>query len=548
MPPHLLPSLLLFSSATASVLKGALLQQRASPAAFWSWCRNHLVAHNKLAIHRFDDGLRGLIATEDVAADECVLEIPLSMCFVRESSPDDDKWPCELALDMIAEMDKGAESKWYPYLSALPTAAELRAVLPVHWGAEALEAAFSSNEFIFDDDVKLACENSWAWRDHVWAEVAYRARRLGDSKEDRRHAVQSRLAPKAAVEEGLLGPTYRVQNRRLVPLEEDEERAGDKGEKTRGGDREQQICTRAQFEYALDLVQTRNCCPDRVGGPDGPAKPSLHLIVPLLDFLNHDASADTSMLVDDDKQTVRLLTRRPIARGQQIFLNYHLEEQIYSPLKSGAGGPGGAPLFQMDVAAYALTSYGFLPRPLEEVNILLPLDVIRGVLVDAATSNLLAGAGGGGEGVREGSALSILQALGIQISQPFIVYRDGISTSLLGCCRVLALGAEEREALWKGGAEAQRLAVLGQGRIGAAVRAQLAALLSEERAKHEAVVAGAGEGKEKEEAKDEEDEEEAEGKEEDEGRGAPQRVRLQYSHQAAEVLSCCERWLAALQD
>lgn len=532
--------LLLLSSSSVSVAMQQMSKHpRASPAAFWSWCRTHIVAP-KVGIHNFG-GLRGLIATDDIAKGEVILTVPLSMCFVRES--DDDKWPCELALDMIEEMDKGSESKWYPYLSALPTAADLRALLPVHWPAEALEA-FSNGDFIFEDDVKLACENSWAWRDHVWVDLVYRNKRLSASKEGRRDAVQSRLAPRALqvpTGEGLMEPSYRVQNRRLVELQQLEEDGEDREEEKER--KKTQACTRAQFEYALDLVQTRNCCPDRVGSsparPEGAGqRPALHLVVPLLDFLNHSPEAETHMEVDDEKQIVRLLTRRPIARGGQLYLNYHLEEQIYSPLKSGAGGAAGGaapPAFQMDVAAYALTSYGFVPSPLEEVSILLPLETIRGVLVDAATADLFAG--DGREGVREGSALAILQACGIQISQPFTAYRDGISTSLLGCYRVLAMSSEERETLWAAGKEAQRAAVLGQGRMGPAVRAQLGALLAEERAKHGAVVAGVSGGSTFED-----------GEETDGGQGAPQRARRRYSMQASEVLSSCEQWLAGLRE
>ena len=575
----------------------AAMQVRAkSPMAFFNWCRDNINAP-KCALHNFD-GLRGIIAVDDIAADEVIMEVPLRLCFMRET--DDEKWPCDLAMDILAEIAKGPESSWFAYLSALPRAQDFDALLPVHWDAEELEESFSNNDFIFDDDVKLAVENSWAWRDFMWTEAVYRNRRLTDKVGKTTQmgwggVVESRI--KDRIKDGSPGAMVggngdgggramcSVQNRRLVELatvadvDKDGEGVGSKNNDASpttapSGQKKTKesaslLCSRAEFEYALDVVQTRNCCPRRAGedtgqgrtppkvGPLGAPAPtpkkSIHLVVPMFDMLNHDGNADTVISLDEAKGIVRLVTRKTVPKDSQVFLNYHLESQVYSPLKSSAsassssGSSAGVPDFQMDMAAYALTSYGFIPT-LNEVNVLLPLETIRSVLVDASTTIIMGsprdqmesvtggengaqGAQGGSQeagatGARPGSALAILQALDIQISQPFLVYRDGISVALLGCCRVLAMEEEERQALWGdamgagAGVRALQDGVLAGQALSADVVQQLHELLDEEHRKHLELVGS-------------------------EGQNPSQAARRRYSTLALDVIKDCVEWLDA---
>jgi len=468
---------------------------RASPSQFLAWCKSSGISAPKCSMHTFPSGLRGVIALEDITAGSTVVEVPLEICFLKRGS-EEGKWPVDLALSLAEEMEKGRESAWFPYLSTLPSASDLSELLPVNWGAEEIGDGFST-DMVFDDDVKNAVETSSIWRDTVWNEYSY-----SRSKEEEEDARVSRG--------GALPDTRRLKAS-VLPGAAPEDTRGGAGEEKKATQAKKSKVSRSVFDHALDLVQTRNCCPS----------PDMHLVVPFFDLLNHDPRAETEISLSSSG-TVRLVTGKAIKRGEEVCLNYHLDSQLLSPFAL----QGEAAAYPMDLAAYAFVSYGFVPS-VDETSILLPLSTIREALLDA-NSAVIAGAGGSGS--RPGSALSILEACGLQISQPFTVYRDGVALSLLAVLRVLSASEEERQRLWGAGVGAVREEVLrADGVVAGPVRERLASLLLEERARHEEVLA-------------EDDAAAATA-----GLRRPLRVRKQASRVAVGVIDDCLKWAGSLR-
>ena len=468
-----------------------------SGGAFVAWCKSSGISAPKCSMHTFPSGLRGVIALEDIAAGSTVVEVPLEICFLKRGS-EEGKWPVDLALSLAEEMEKGRESPWWPYLSTLPSASALTEILPVNWAAEEIGDGFST-DMVFDDDVKNAVETSCIWRDTVWNEYSYCR-----SKEEEEES--------SVVRGGSQPDTRRPKTD--VPGTAPEDTSGQRGEEQKADQAKKSKIPRSLFDYALDLVQTRNCCPS----------PGTHIVAPFFDLLNHDPHAETEISLTSSG-TVRLVTGKAIRRGDEVFLNYHLDSQLLSPFAL-QGSQGQASAYPMDLAAYAFVSYGFVPA-VDETSILLPLSTIREALLDADSAVI---AGAGGRGSRPGSALSILETCGLQISQPFTVYRDGVVLSLLAVLRVLSASEEERQRLWGAGAGALRDEVLRvDGAVTGPVRECLASLLLEERARHEEVMA--------------EDDAAAAAA----GFRRPLRVRKQASRAAVGVLDDCLKWLGSLR-
>lgn len=319
-------------------------------------------------MHTFADGLRGIMALEDIEAGETIMKIPLEHCFVKHGD-DNGSWPVNLALSILQEMEKGRESKWFPYLATLPSPQQLLELLPLHWDPVDIDQGFGSTDGVFEDDVNYAIENAWAWRDAAWNDYQY--------------------APREAADKFL----------------------------------------RADFEYGLDIVQTRNCCPI----------PTMHLVVPFLDLLNHDNAAQTVLSVEHDH--VLLRSNIPIKKSQQVFLNYHIESQLLSPATS-ASDKGTYPL---DVMAHCFTSYGFV-LPCTETGVQLPLTLVRKALLDANDATIPLGTALISQGCRPGSSMAILQSCGLQVTQPFTVSSGGASMSLIAVLRVLTADPSRREA------------------------------------------------------------------------------------------------------
>ena len=468
-------------------------------AQFLNWLSSSKIEAKKCALHTFPGGLRGILATDSFAAGETIMRVPLDKCFVSRGD-EDGKWPVSLALQLLSEMDKGKESAWWPYLAVLPQVDELRSVLPMHWEAEELEEGFGETDLPFDDDVTLAIEQAWTWRDFMWTDFRYNS--LPDESQEE---ISPQTSPPAEV--------FSVQNRKLITVSAPPDKSIKSKSKSKSKSKVR--FTRPEFEHALDLVQTRNCCPE----------PSLHAVVPFFDLLNHDDSARTviSLVGDDKDMVVELKTLCPIAKNSQVFLNYNLESQLSSPfvLADAKGAGGGYP---MDTSAYSLVSYGFQPARLNQLGVLLPLETIRAALLDANNRVLVDSAyepDGGTASSRPGSALAICQACGLQLSQPFTIFHDGISLSLLAVLRVLSASEEERQRLWGTGTQAMRDDVLSSSAsaLTAPVKTRLIQLLGEERARLADVL-----------------------EQDRPGAQRPQRARKDYATSAISVLDDCLAW------
>lgn len=487
-----------------------------STSQFSAWATTHNIMAKKVSLHTFSEGMRGLIALEDIEAGECVLNVPLEMCFVKRG--DDDKWPVHLALELLKEMKKGKDGKWWPYLTMLPTVEDLRSCLPIHWGADEIEEGLGENDNVFEDDLNNAIESIWTWRDSMWNNYRY-----SDPEDEDRGVPQSEIASrqKTPISDIIIdddedsSQTFSVQNRKLISTPPQMSGVGSNKPKADTVTK----FSRPEFEHALDLVQTRNCCPE----------PSLHLIVPFFDLLNHDSSASTSITVDAASQSVRLTTQQRVPKNSQVFLNYHLETQLLSPFLTDQKSDKDDGSYPMDLSAFTLVSYGFLPT-VNEVSLLLPLETIRAVLLDASTRVLVESAyeqDGGARNSRPGSALAILQRCGLQIAQPFSVYRDGVSLSFIAVLRVLSATEEERQQLWAAGEKALREEVLGSGKVEGPAKQKLLSLLAEEVERLQQVLA----------------------EQEARGPGLPQRplkVRKQHANMALRVVQDCLEWARKL--
>ena len=512
--------MILVAGAVGVVIPSSTSSGFRSASQFSAWATSHNIMANKVKLHTFPDGLRGLIALEDIEEGECIMTVPLEMCFVKRGN-EEGKWPVALALELLKEMKKGKEGKWWPYLAMLPSVEDLCSCLPIHWGADEIEEGLGENDNVFEDDLNNAIESIWSWRDLMWNNYRY-----SDPEDEDRGVPQSEIASrqKSPVPTDIIidddddkdsSQAFRVQNRKLISTPQH------KSGVTASNQPKADIVTkflRPEFEHALDLVQTRSCCPE----------PSLHLIVPFFDLLNHDSSASTSITVDAATQSVRLTTHQRVPKNSQVFLNYHLETQLLSPfLGDQESGKDGS--YPMDLSAFTLVSYGFLPA-VNEVSLLLPLETIRAALLDARTRVLVESAyeqDGGARNSRPGSALAILQTCGLQIAQPFSVYRDGVSLSLIAVLRVLSATEEERQQLWAAGEKALREEMLSGGKVEGFAKQKLLSLLDEELERLQQVLA----------------------EQEARGPGLPQRplkARKQHANMALSIVQDCIEWAQKL--
>ena len=206
-----------------------------------------------------ENGVRGVRVRERVEVGQEVLRVPLAHCLRDDRPPkwldemesfshDDDyethvdKWSTRLAASMIdlQFQRKGKlDEVEEMWMSLLPDPLTLRASLPVHWSEEALTSTGCTS-------LQMA------------SDAAYFARA-------------------GAVNVILDG------NKALQESKSDEDIENAIGE--------------SEVQQALDLVQTRSC---RVKRHDG-FGPTLRLIAPIFDFINHGGSiANSSFKLEDD--------------------------------------------------------------------------------------------------------------------------------------------------------------------------------------------------------------------------------------------------------
>lgn len=98
------------------------------------WCREHGVIRHGIECALVEHGWRGVIATQDLEADTCVLRVPLRLLLTAQSAHQDRHLHVVLssplsrtlgseqvlAIHLLAEVAKGEASFWRPYLLSLP--------------------------------------------------------------------------------------------------------------------------------------------------------------------------------------------------------------------------------------------------------------------------------------------------------------------------------------------------------------------------------------------------------------------------------------------
>ena len=197
---------------------------------------------------------------------------------------------------------------------------------------------------------------------------------------------------------------------------------------------------RAEFNWALDVVQTRNCR----------AACGRHLLVPVFDLMNHCSSVNSAfdVVVEDGGMegggSQWLCVRyqgHGVAAGGSVELNYRIVGD-----DSGDGDDGQAPA-ALTGADYMLVSYGFV-APADgsgSVDLFLPRTVVNKALV----ADLAAGAAGPppSSSSRWSLVARAARIHGVRLGGPFTVFSDGVSGSLMQALRMLAFAAEEEDGV-----------------------------------------------------------------------------------------------------
>ena len=194
----------------------------------------------------------------------------------------------------------------------------------------------------------------------------------------------------------------------------------------------QHPCDRAEYDWALDVVQTRNC---RVQGTNVQA--------PVFDLMNHNANVNSvfDVVVEEEEEGEEagcsswLCVRyqgHGVDAGGNIELNYRTvgDNDEYDD--------GGGQL--LTGADYMLHSYGFVADTdgtSSGVDLFLPRSLVNKVLMadlaaDAATT-------------RWSLVARAARQNGVRLGGPFAVYHDGVAGSLMHALRMLAYATDEAE-------------------------------------------------------------------------------------------------------
>ena len=289
--------------------------------AYLAWMKKKGVKLNGVSIGRFPHTGRGCVATRDIKEGDVLVEVPEAAiitadgsvagsalvafglggeALLHEYSPRLEREA--LVLAVMAEMSRGEESEFAPYLAALPT---LRAThSPLGWsGAELaeLEGTSALNRMTSADDESLELPSMTAdhWK-HVARPVLQRnpefARMPGAGADDEDDDDDDDAEENAR--RMYLHATALVAGFSFTLGEDD-----DSVENDDDGDDDNDDDSDSQVSTGGDTVQA---------------------MVPFWDMLNHVEPESSSVRLDhdEDANTLRMIAIRPHAKGEEVFNTY----------------------------------------------------------------------------------------------------------------------------------------------------------------------------------------------------------------------------------
>ena len=292
--------------------------------AYLAWMKKKGVKLNGVSIGRFPHTGRGCVATRDIKEGDVLVEVPEAAiitadgsvagsalvafglggeALLHEYSPRLEREA--LVLAVMAEMSRGEESEFAPYLAALPT---LRAThSPLGWsGAELaeLEGTSALNRMTSAEDESLELPSMTAdhWK-HVARPFLQRnpefARMPGAGADDDDHDDEDDDAAEENARRMYLHATALVAGFSFT-LGEDDDSVEDDDDAAAAADDDD---SDSQVSTGGDTVQA---------------------MVPFWDMLNHVEPESSSVRLDhdEDANTLRMIAIRPHAKGEEVFNTY----------------------------------------------------------------------------------------------------------------------------------------------------------------------------------------------------------------------------------
>ena len=293
--------------------------------AYLAWMKKKGVKLNGVSIGRFPHTGRGCVATRDIKEGDVLVEVPEAAiitadgsvagsalvafglggeALLHEYSPRLEREA--LVLAVMAEMSRGEESEFAPYLAALPT---LRAThSPLGWsGAELaeLEGTSALNRMTSAEDESLELPSMTAdhWK-HVARPFLQRnpefARMPGAGADDDDHDDEDDDAAEENARRMYLHATALVAGFSFT-LGEDDDSVEDDAAAAAADDDDDD--SDSQVSTGGDTVQA---------------------MVPFWDMLNHVEPESSSVRLDhdEDANTLRMIAIRPHAKGEEVFNTY----------------------------------------------------------------------------------------------------------------------------------------------------------------------------------------------------------------------------------
>ena len=292
--------------------------------AYLAWMKKKGVKLNGVSIGRFPHTGRGCVATRDIKEGDVLVEVPEAAiitadgsvagsalvafglggeALLHEYSPRLEREA--LVLAVMAEMSRGEESEFAPYLAALPT---LRAThSPLGWsGAELaeLEGTSALNRMTSAEDESLELPSMTAdhWK-HVARPFLQRnpefARMPAAGADDDDHDDEDDDAAEENARRMYLHATALVAGFSFT-LGEDDDSVDDDDAAAAAADDDD---SDSQVSTGGDTVQA---------------------MVPFWDMLNHVEPESSSVRLDhdEDANTLRMIAIRPHAKGEEVFNTY----------------------------------------------------------------------------------------------------------------------------------------------------------------------------------------------------------------------------------
>ena len=292
--------------------------------AYLAWMKKKGVKLNGVSIGRFPHTGRGCVATRDIKEGDVLVEVPEAAiitadgsvagsalvafglggeALLHEYSPRLEREA--LVLAVMAEMSRGEESEFAPYLAALPT---LRAThSPLGWsGAELAElegtSALNSMTSAEDESLELPSMTADHWK-HVARPFLQRnpefARMPGAGADDDDHDDEDDDAAEENARRMYLHATALVAGFSFTLGEDDDSVEDDAAAAAADDDDDSD----SQVSTGGDTVQA---------------------MVPFWDMLNHVEPESSSVRLDhdEDANTLRMIAIRPHAKGEEVFNTY----------------------------------------------------------------------------------------------------------------------------------------------------------------------------------------------------------------------------------